>query len=146
MRSQPNKYRPSKKPIFYCDEDFPQPSLIKLKNFKVKHSVIDFNYQGRDDDFHYRFAFEQSAVLITLDDDYLDNRRFKLNKTLGVIVLKVGRFPTWERVNQVIDKLMPFLKKLNNRSLKSVKINASLEGCTRISLKNNKIQREEVGW
>ncbi len=146
MRNQSNKYRPYKKPSFYCDEDFPEPSLKKLKNFKVKHCVLDFSYQGRDDDFHYQFAAKQKAILLTLDDDYLDNRRFKLSKTFGVIIIQAGRFPTWDRVNLVIDKLMPFLKKLDNRSLKSIKLNVSLEGYTKWALKNNQIEKDEFNW
>lgn len=146
MRHQSNKYKPYKKPIFYCDEDFPEPSLKKLKNFKVKHCVLDFNYQGRDDDFHYQFAAEQKAVLLTLDDDYLDNRRFKLSKTFGVVVIQAGRFPTWDRVNLVIDKLMPLLKSLNDQSLKGVKITVSLEGYTQWSLKDNRIEKREFSW
>lgn len=146
MRHQSIKSKLYKKPIFYCDEDFPEPSLEKLKNFKVKHCVLDFNYQGRDDDFHYQFAAGLKAVLLTLDDDYLDNQRFKLNKTFGVIVIQAGRFPTWDRVNLVIDKLMIVLKSLNDQSLKSVKINASLEGYTKWILKNNSIKKEEFNW
>lgn len=146
MRQQSSKYKLSKKPIFYCDEDFPEPSLIKLKKFKLKHCVLDFNYGGRDDDFHYQFAAEQKAVLLTLDDDYLDNRRFKLSKTYGVVVIQAGRFPTWDRVNLVIDKLMPFLKSLDDQSLKAVKINVSLEGYTKWVLKNNRIEKGEFNW
>lgn len=108
--------------------------------------MLDFNYQGRDDDFHYQFAVEQKAVLLTLDDDYLDNKRFKLSETFGVIIIQAGRFPAWDRVNQVIDKLMPFLKSLDDRSLKAVKINASLEGYTRWVLKNNQIEKDEFNW
>src|SRR5260221_14440224 len=99
MRHQPDKFRPSKKPLFYCDEDFPQPSLAKFKNFKVKHAVLTLHYQGRDDKFHYRYSMLQKAILVTLDDDYLDNKKFKLNHTYGTIVLSVGQLPTWERVN-----------------------------------------------
>lgn len=54
--TQKGRREASTQQIFYCDEDFPEPSLIKLKDFKVKHCVLDFNYQGRDDDFHYHFA------------------------------------------------------------------------------------------
>lgn len=115
MRKQFSKYRPYKKPIFYCDEDFPQPSL-------------------------------QKAVLLTLDDDYLDNRKFKLSKTFGVVVIQAGRFPTWDRVNQVIEQLMPFLKSLDGQSLKSVKIHASLEGYAKWILKNNRIEKGEFNW
>lgn len=108
--------------------------------------MLDFKYQGRDDDFHYQFAAKQKAILLTLDDDYLDNRRFKLSKTFGVIVIQAGRFPTWDRVNLVIDELMPFLKSLDDQSLKSVKINASLEGYTELALKNNRIEKREFNW
>ena len=146
MRHQPVKYRPFKKPVFYCDENFPAPSLVKLENFKVIHSVIDLNHRSRDDYFHYQYAASRKAVLLTLDGDYLNNRKFKISQTYGVIVLTVGQSPTSDRVDQVISKLMPLLKSLDELSLKSIKISASLEGYTKLELKNNRIEKGEFNW
>lgn len=132
--------------VFYCDEDFPYPSLFRLSRFKVKHAVLDFNFNGRDDEFHYQYAAQQKTVLLTLDDDYLNNRRFKLDKTYGLIVIQAGELSSWERVNMVLDKLIPFLRSLQDGSLKNIKICASLNGYIKWSLKHNKIQREEFKW
>ena len=60
MRRQKERSKPLKKPTFYCDEDFPKPSLRKFKNFKIKHAVIDFSFQGRDDLFHFEHAFKKN--------------------------------------------------------------------------------------
>ncbi len=48
----------------------------------------------RDDGFHYRESAKQGRVLITNDDDYMDNSRFALQETSGVIVLKRGQAKT----------------------------------------------------
>lgn len=146
MRRHPGKFRPLKKPSFYCDEDFPKPSLSKFRGFKIKHSVLDYGFQGREDQFHFQFAFEQKAILLTLDEDYLDNKRFKPSQTFGLVVLKTGEYPTWERVNQVVEKLKPMLKSLTEQSLKFTKLSVSLEGYVKSYLKDNRIIKEEIVW
>lgn len=107
---------------------------------------MDYDYSGRDDHFHFQFATNQKMVLLTLDDDYLNNKKFKLHKTWGVILIKVGQSAHWGRVNQIVDKLMPLLKKFDDESLKYVKISASLEGYIKRSLKNGRIVWKEVAW
>ncbi len=146
MRHQQKKFRPHKRPSFYCDENFPKPSLIIFKDFQVKHSVLDFRFQGREDEFHYQTAFKNKSILLTLDEDYLDNKRFKLSQTFGVIIIKVGQLANWQRVNQILEKLKPVLKSLNNDSLNFCKIAVSLEGYTKLGLKDNKIVKEEITW
>lgn len=146
MRHQQKKFRPHKKPIFYCDEDFPKPSLVILSDFQVKHSVLDFRFQGREDEFHYQTAFKNKSILITLDEDYLDNKRFKLSQTFGVIIIKVGQLANWQRVNTILEKLRPMLKNLENDSCKFCKIAVSLEGYTKLRLENNKIIKDEIAW
>ena len=145
-KSWKDKYKPHKKPVFYADEDFPPESLEYLKDFKVKHSIVDFDYSGREDEFHFKFAADQKLIILTLDDDYLDNRKFKLPKTYGVIVIKIGRVSVPERVNQVLDRLVPFLKKTYPDTLRGVKIRASKKGYTKISLKEGKVQKQEFNW
>ncbi len=145
-KSREDKYKPHKKPVFYADEDFPPASLKLLRDFKVKHSIIDFDYSGRDDEFHFKFAANQKLIMLTLDDDYLDNKKFKLIKTYGVIVIKVGRLSVPERVNQVLQRLIPHLKKIDSNTLKGVKIRASKERYTKISLKEGRVQKEEFSW
>lgn len=146
MRRQQIKFRPSKRLALYCDENFPYPSLLRLSRFKVKHAILDFNFNGRDDEFHYQYATQQKAILLTLDDDYLNNRRFKIDKTYGLIVIQVGELASWERINKILDKLIPFLKSLKSESLKNIKICTNLEGYVKWILKDNKIQREEFKW
>ena len=63
-----------------------------------------------------------------------------------MIVILAGNLPTWERVNKVIDKLMPIIKSLNIETFKSTKIVASLEGYIKTILKENKIIKEEFRW
>lgn len=83
---------------------------------------------------------------MSLDEDYLDNKKFKLAKTFGVIVILAGHRPTWERVNKVIDKLLPLLKDIAIDSLRCSKIAVSLEGYVKVSLIENKIVKEEFKW
>ena len=146
MKGRKAKFRPHKKPAFYCDEDFPKPSLDKLNKFKVLHSLIDLNFKSRDDKFHYQYAANKKLILLTLDDDYLNNSNFKLSETYGLIFIQTGDLPTWGRVNLVLDKLLPFLKSLSKDSLRATKISVSLKGYIKWNLKENKILREEFNW
>ena len=146
MRRQLNKFRPLKKPIFYCDEGFPQPSMLKFKDFKITHAVIDFRFANREDQFHYQFARKQKAILVTLDGDFLNNQNYRLEETFGVLQIKAGNLPTWNKVNQILDKLMPILKSLNSLSLKNSKISASLEGYVKTSLKDGLVEKQEFNW
>jgi hypothetical protein len=69
-----------------------------------------------------------------------------LEETFGVLQIKTGNLLTWKKVNQVLDKLMPLLKTLDNLSLKNCKISASLEGYVKISLKEGLVQKQEFYW
>lgn len=138
--------KPFKKPAFYCDEDFPAPSLRLLSKFKTKPSVLDFGFQGRDDIFHFQYALEHKSVLLTLDEDYLDNKKFRLNNSYGVIVIKVGELASWERVNEVLSRSLPFLKLQTDSSIRNVKYVFSLEGYMKIYFKSVGIVKEEYKW
>ena len=48
----------------------------------------DLGFADRDDQHHYREASRQERVLVTHDDDFLNNTRYALQETEGVIVVK----------------------------------------------------------
>lgn len=51
----------------------------------------ELGYGRRDDDFHFREAARRQRVLVSHDDDYLDNSDFPLQQTNGVLVIKRGQ-------------------------------------------------------
>ena len=120
--------------------------MLKFKNFKTKHAVIDFGFANREDEFHYQFARKQQAILVTLDADFINNHNYQLEETFGILHIKAGNLPTWDKINQVLDKLMPLLKTFNDLSLKNSKISASLEGYVKVILKDGLVKKEQVMW
>ena len=63
-----------------------------------------------------------------------------------MILIKAGNLPTWDKVNQILDRLLPLIKTFDKDSLSGVKICASLEGYVKISLKEGKVQKQEFNW
>lgn len=43
---------------------------------------------GRDDSHHYSEAFKLGRVLVTHDDGYINNRKYPIQETHGVIILR----------------------------------------------------------
>ena len=53
-------------------------------------SAYDFNNQSKDDDFQYSFCKEKGFVLVTLDYDFMDDKKFPIQKIPGVILIVAG--------------------------------------------------------
>jgi predicted nuclease of predicted toxin-antitoxin system len=85
------------KPILCFDENFPQQIIDAAKSggplrnsFKLL-SVFDFNNQGRDDQFQLGFCKAKDFVLVTLDKDFMDDRRFPIQNLPGIIVVAAAK-------------------------------------------------------
>jgi Domain of unknown function (DUF5615) len=79
-----------RRPRFYADQNFPNDLVGYLRrDAKPRVNVwtaADKGYASRDDEFHFAFAAQNGRILLTIDDDYLDNRRFPLQETAGLVV------------------------------------------------------------
>lgn len=69
----------------------------ELEEYLRNHNWINYEgarelgFSGRDDEHHYREALRRERVLVTHDDDFLNNSRYALHETEGVIVIKRGQ-------------------------------------------------------
>lgn len=146
MRRQKQKYRPSKRPKLYLDENFFPDCIHKLSKFDVKHATIDYSYAGREDKFHYSFAASSERILLTIDKDYLSDSKYKLPDTFGIIIISVPYPVVPERINMLLEKLIPVLVKLGYDSLKGHKIFVTEEGWKIWHLENGKKIKEYYSW
>ena len=78
----------------YFDENFSLKVVDEIratkwlnKNCKIC-SVYDFNNNGKDDQFQFGFCKKKGFILVTLDNDFLDDRKFPFGKLPGIIVAK----------------------------------------------------------
>jgi len=82
----------SQKLFFYFDENFPKKIISSLKldksfskKFGIK-SAMDGNI-GKDDSFHFQFCRKHNYMLVTLDDDFMNDNKYPFNKIPGIIVI-----------------------------------------------------------
>lgn len=91
-----------------------------LESYLRRHKKInyvgtrDLRSETREDLYHYREARKQRRVLVSHNDDFLDNEKYPLHETEGVIVVKrkqsleiqalaLDKFITWLRVGTNAD-------------------------------------------
>src|SRR5665647_974608 len=55
----------------------------------VVHHVNELGFQGKPDNFLYKWAQENIAIVITYDEDFADSRMYPLGMHHGVIRLRV---------------------------------------------------------
>jgi len=86
----PHVDRGQEEPRIYVDANMPAPLVSFMRQslhwdvlFVIEHDDLR---RARDDE-HYRLARQLRRTLITLDRDYLDDKRFPPDESGGVIVL-----------------------------------------------------------
>ena len=77
-----------RKARFLVDENlgFGTTELLRAANWNVK-DVSEVELKGRPDESVLAYAYRNDRVLLTHDDDFLDNRKFPLKQNAGIIVL-----------------------------------------------------------
>ena len=83
------------KPRLYFDENFPAEAI---EHFRSPHwksrvwttSAAEQGHRGQSDRFHYSHCQRHGYTLVTLDDDFNDDRlyRFSHDKMPGIIMIK----------------------------------------------------------
>src|SRR5688572_1870156 len=86
----PHVERSASQPRIYVDANMPAPFVAFMREvlrwdvlFVIEHDDLR---RARDGE-HYRLARQLRRTLITLDRDYLDDRKFPLDESGGVLVL-----------------------------------------------------------
>lgn len=94
---------------FYADHNL-DASIVEVLRYR-KYDVETAQEVGAErqpDEFHYRRAFMTRRVLLTQDKDYLDNERFPLSQTRGVIVFNIDTADVVQiaRALEVVDTIL----------------------------------------
>jgi predicted nuclease of predicted toxin-antitoxin system len=76
----------------------------KLPGWEIHH-VNELGFQGRTDEFLYLWAQENSAIIVTYDEDFADSRFYPLGHHHGIIRLRV--WPTTvEQTQKALERLI----------------------------------------
>jgi hypothetical protein len=82
--------RPPARAKFYADHDFSQELAEQARrSTRPKLNIVtarELGFERREDEFHYAYAAEEERVLLTCDQGYLDDVRYKIDRTAGVVV------------------------------------------------------------
>ncbi|HEY7447797.1 MAG TPA: DUF5615 family PIN-like protein [Vicinamibacterales bacterium] len=105
----PHAERLSSKPRVYADANVPA-GLVGFMRTRLKWDVLfvlehDELRRARDTE-HYRLARQLRRTLVTLDRDYLDDRRFPPSEGSGVLVISAPHERDLARVLRRIDRAL----------------------------------------
>ena len=126
----------SQKIILYFDEHFSKGAIKALKEErswrkKVKViSVYDVNNEGREDKFQFNFCKRNGYVLVTLDDDFMNDRRYPIDGIPGIVrVVADGR--EGPKIAECLKVLLRFLLAFPKPKIffGDTKFQVSLQGC-----------------
>lgn len=96
----------------YADENIPKQTVeyLRSKKIPVIHAVIDKNFSGRDDEFHFNLSVQNRYLLLTLDTDFLNRYKFPARRSFGIIVLMVDPPLSSLKINEILSKIIPMIK------------------------------------
>ena len=99
---------------FYCDENFPEPSMrhLKQRHFKAVHSN-DVGNNKNTDMQQFQYAKKYKYILITNDFDFVSFKGKEYNLANTAIVILNSTHPT--NTNKLIDKLIRHIEKNNTQ-------------------------------
>jgi hypothetical protein len=86
----PHAERLSPRPRIYVDANVPAGLVAYMRtllNWDVLYVLEDDELRRAADVKHYRLAQQLRRTLVTLDRDYLDDRRFPPSESAGVLVV-----------------------------------------------------------
>ncbi len=99
---------PDAPPRLLLDQNIPLAVADWLRqqrpDWHVQH-VKELRFEGKPDDFLYRWAQKNTAIVVTFDEDFADARMYPLGPHHGVIRLRV--WPTTiERTQEALQRLL----------------------------------------
>ncbi len=96
-------------PRIYVDANVPA-GLVAYMRDRLKWDVLfvleEDELRRAADLRHYRVAHQLRRTLVTLDRDYLDDRRFPPGETAGVLVMTAPNERAYSELLDRIDRLM----------------------------------------
>lgn len=126
---------PKRKPRIYADMDVPK-YLIDYARDKLKWDIFcvreNDELMEQHDYYHFERAKQLKRILLSFDDAFLNNRRFKLLETDGIIVFsnpgksQLDSLIILIRVNELLIDLL----RRDSRAMKGIKIKVTTTGFT----------------
>lgn len=96
-------------PLVYADANIPVPLAGFMRchlSWDVLHVIDEAGWRRATDVAHFHRARELRRTLVTLDQDYIDNRRFPPDESGGVIVLSAPDDRALQRLLAEVDALL----------------------------------------
>ncbi|MFH0813827.1 MAG: DUF5615 family PIN-like protein [Pseudomonadota bacterium] len=120
----------------YFDSNFPKDIVkwLKTDNYWKKKckifSAYDDKNQNKDDNFHFNYCKKKRLTLVTLDDDFMDDRKYPFSKMPGIIRVAEGKNDPY-RIKQSLGILLNFLSffPFPRAFMGDTKCQVSVEGC-----------------
>lgn len=133
------KRRKSEPCLYYADECLPVTSITYLRSrgFSIIHAYDGGHIQEKDSE-QLKISKKLNRVLVALDKDFWQRRKFNLSGHPGVIVLKTTSSTPFA-VSKVAEKTF---KRINNVKLKESVLYVSTDKIRR--WKNGK--QDEISW
>ena len=101
----PHAERLSPRPRIYADANVPA-GLVTYMRHRLQWDVLfvieDDTLRRAPDLTHYRLACQLRRTLVTLDRDYLDDRRFPPGETSGVLVIQA---PDERQLTSLVERI-----------------------------------------
>lgn len=103
MRRKPEKL--TKRSKFLLDENIPSflCEMLRDKKLNVK-TICEIGLRGQEDNSIWQKSRQEERVLITIDPDFADDKKFPLHISLGIfilssaedkVILNAFRFSSW---------------------------------------------------
>ena len=144
----PHVERSASQPRIYVDANMPAPFVAFMREvlqwdvlFVIEHDDLR---RARDGE-HYRLARQLRRTLITLDRDYLDDRKFPLDESGGVIVLMAPEKNGYLKLLKRLDSEIFRVATGTSRRSSPDESTASEAGCERLPLEGRKLH-VHVDW
>ena len=105
----PHAQRLSTRPRIYADANVPAGLVSHMRrvlDWDVFFVLEDDGLRRESDVAHFRMAHQLHRTLITLDRDYLDDRRFPPREGSGVLVISAPDERQFQALMERIDRLL----------------------------------------
>ncbi len=79
---------PKRKVILLLDKDLPIQVIDDFRSVPDTFKIIKIASEKEDDEFLFREASKQKAILVTKDEDFWDDAQFPLRNSPGVIIVR----------------------------------------------------------
>ena len=101
----PHAERLTARPRIYADANVPAGIVAHMRT-RLKWDVLfvleEDDLRRAPDEKHYQLAQQLSRTLVTMDRDYLDDRRFPPNESGGVLVVQA---PDERQLSSLLDRV-----------------------------------------